>query len=215
MPVIDDKSFAHKKLQIIKRLIDIIGAAVGLILLSPMFLIVAILIRCRMGSPAVFAQRRAGLKGESFVLYKFRTMNDARDEHEELLPDDMRLTKFGKILRRSSLDELPQLWNVLKGNMSLVGPRPLLLDYVPLYDDTQKKRLDVKPGITGWAQINGRNSISWDEKFALDVWYVEHNNLWLDVKILLLTVWKILKREGISAPGEATMPRFAGKEAPR
>jgi len=191
-----------------KRLIDIIGAIAGLILLSPVFLTAAVLIRRRMGPPAIFAQRRAGLRGEPFVLYKFRTMNDARGEHGELLPDDMRLTEFGKFLRRSSLDELPQLWNVLKGNMSLVGPRPLLLEYVPLYDDTQKKRLDVKPGITGWAQINGRNAISWDEKFSLDIWYVENCNLWLDLKILFLTVWKILKREGISAPGEATMPRF-------
>jgi lipopolysaccharide/colanic/teichoic acid biosynthesis glycosyltransferase len=164
-----------------------------------------------MGPPAVFTQRRAGLNGEPFVLYKFRTMNDVRDEHGELLPDETRLVEFGKFLRRSSLDELPQLWNVLKGDMSLVGPRPLLLDYVPLYDDTQKKRLDVKPGITGWAQINGRNAISWDEKFALDVWYVEHRSLWLDVKILSLTAWKILRHEGISAPGEATMPRFTGR----
>jgi lipopolysaccharide/colanic/teichoic acid biosynthesis glycosyltransferase len=193
-----------------KRLIDIVGAFAGLVLLSPVFLIVASLIRRRMGPPAVFTQRRAGLRGEPFVLCKFRSMNDARDESGELLPDDARLTEFGEFLRRSSLDELPQLWNVLRGDMSLVGPRPLLLDYVPLYNSTQKKRLDVKPGITGWAQINGRNAISWDEKFALDVWYVEHYNLWLDVKILSLTAWKILKREGISAPGEATMPRFMG-----
>ncbi|MDR1622056.1 MAG: sugar transferase, partial [Synergistaceae bacterium] len=156
------------------------------------------------------AQRRAGLKGKPFVLYKFRTMTNARDEHGELLPDEARLTKFGQFLRRSSLDELPQLWNVLKGDMSLVGPRPLLLDYVPLYDETQLRRLDVKPGVTGWAQINGRNAIGWDEKFALDVWYVEHYNFRLDVKILLLTLVKILKREGISAAGEATMPRFMG-----
>jgi len=195
-----------------KRLIDVVGAVVGFILLSPVFLIVAILIRRRMGPPAIFTQRRAGLRGEPFVLYKFRSMNDARDDHGELLPDDARLSEFGKFLRRGSLDELPQLLNVLKGNMSLVGPRPLLLDYVPLYDDTQKKRLDVKPGITGWAQINGRNAISWDEKFALDVWYVENYSFWLDVKILLLTVWKILKHEGISAPGEATMPRFTGSD---
>ena len=195
-----------------KRLLDIIGAAVGLTLLSPVFLIVAILILRRMGPPAIFSQRRAGLRGEPFVLYKFRSMNNARDEHGELLPDDARLTEFGKFLRRVSLDELPQLWNVLRGDMSLVGPRPLLLDYVPLYDDTQKKRLDVKPGITGWAQINGRNAISWDEKFTFDVWYVEHQSFRLDLKILSLTVWKILKRDGISAPGEASMPRFTGKD---
>ena len=194
-----------------KRFIDVIGAAVGLVLLSPVFLAMAVLIRRRMGSPVIFAQRRAGLKGESFVFYKFRSMNDARGEDGELLPDDARLTGLGKFLRQNSLDELPQLWNVLRGDMSLVGPRPLLLDYVPLYDDTQRKRLDVKPGITGWAQINGRNAISWNEKFALDVWYVENCNLWLDVKILALTVWKTVKREGISAPGEATMARFMGK----
>jgi len=195
-----------------KRLFDIIGAAVGLILLSPVFIITGVLIRRLMGAPAVFAQRRAGLRGKPFVVYKFRTMNDARDEHGELLPDGSRLTNFGKFLRRNSLDELPQLWNVLKGDMSLVGPRPLLLEYVPLYNDIQKKRLDVKPGITGWAQVNGRNAISWDDKFALDVWYVERYSLRLDLKILALTVWKILKREGISAPGEATMARFTGKE---
>ena len=193
-----------------KRLLDVAGAVAALILLSPAFLILVFLIRHRMGPPAIFAQRRAGLRGEPFVLYKFRSMNDARDQHGELLPDEARLTEFGKFLRRFSLDELPQLWNVLKGDMSLVGPRPLLLDYVPLYDETQKKRLDVKPGITGWAQINGRNAISWDEKFALDVWYVEHCHFLLDVRILLLTVWKIIRREGISAPGEATMPRFQG-----
>ena len=194
-----------------KRLLDVIGAIAGLILLSPVFLILTLLIRQRMGPPAIFTQRRAGLRGEPFILYKFRSMNDARDERGELLPDEVRLTDFGKFLRRLSLDELPQLWNVLKGDMSLVGPRPLLLDYVPLYDEEQRKRLDVKPGITGWAQINGRNAIDWNEKFALDVWYVEHCHFWLDVRILLLTVWKILRREGISAPGEATMPRFWGR----
>ena len=200
-----------------KRLIDIAGAVIGLILLFPVLLVTAILIRRRMGPPAVFSQRRAGMKGEPFTLYKFRTMSDTRDDHGELLPDNARLTNLGRFLRASSLDELPQLLNVLKGDMSLVGPRPLLLDYVPLYDDTQKKRLYVKPGITGWAQINGRNAISWEEKFTLDVWYVEHNSLCLDLKILSLTVWKLLKREGISAPGDATMPRFLGsgkKELP-
>ncbi|MCL2011167.1 MAG: sugar transferase [Synergistaceae bacterium] len=194
---------------------DIMGAAVGLVMLSPLLFILVILIRRRMGPPAIFTQRRAGLGGKPFILYKFRSMNDAVDERGKLLPDDARLTEFGKFLRRSSLDELPQLWNVLKGEMSLVGPRPLLLDYVPLYDDTQRKRLDAKPGITGWAQINGRNAIGWGEKFALDVWYVENYSLWLDVKILSLTIWKILKREGISAPGETTMPKFTGTEGPR
>lgn len=181
-----------------------------MILLSPLLLALTVLIRRRMGPPAVFRHKRAGLRGEPFVLCKFRSMNDARDGRGELLPDAERLTEFGKFLRRTSLDELPQLWNVLKGDMSLVGPRPLLLEYVPLYDATQRRRLDVRPGITGWAQINGRNAIGWEEKFALDVWYVEHRTLWLDLKILLLTAKKILKHEGISAPGEATMPRFEG-----
>lgn len=193
-----------------KRLLDILGAGAGLILLSPLMLVLVVLIRRRMGPPAIFRHERAGLGGKPFVLCKFRSMNDARDERGELLPDAERLTDFGKFLRRTSMDELPQLWNVLKGDMSLVGPRPLLLEYVPLYDATQRRRLDVKPGITGWAQINGRNAISWEEKFALDVWYVDHRTLWLDIKILLLTAWKIAKREGISAPGEATMPRFMG-----
>ena len=196
-----------------KRVLDILGSVVGLILLSPLLLILMILIRRRMGSPAIFAQRRAGRRGEPFVLYKFRSMNDARDEQGELLPDEERLTEVGRLLRRCSLDELPQLWNVLRGDMSLVGPRPLLTDYVPLYDETQKKRLDVNPGVTGWAQLNGRNAITWEEKFTLDVWYVEHHNLGIDMKILLRTFWKMLKREGISAPGEATMPRFMGSGA--
>ena len=200
------------KARIPKRFLDILGALAGLILLSPVLLTLAFLVRRRMGFPAIFAHRRAGLKGKPFTLYKFRTMNDSRDERGELLPDEARLTEFGQFLRRWSLDELPQLWNVLKGDMSLVGPRPLLLDYVPLYDETQRKRLDVKPGVTGWAQINGRNAIGWNEKFTLDVWYVEHYNLGLDMKILLLTFLKILKREGISAAGEATMPRFTGND---
>ncbi|MDR2529722.1 MAG: sugar transferase [Synergistaceae bacterium] len=194
-----------------KRFLDVLGAFVGLLLLSPVLLVLTVLVRRRMGPPTFFAQRRAGLEGRPFALYKFRSMNSARDERGEFLPDETRLTDFGKFLRRCSLDELPQLWNVLKGDMSLVGPRPLLLDYVPLYDETQRKRLLVKPGITGWAQINGRNTISWEEKFTLDVWYVEHYHFWLDVKILFLTLWKVLRREGISAPGEATMPRFMGK----
>ncbi|MDR1732058.1 MAG: sugar transferase [Synergistaceae bacterium] len=195
-----------------KRILDVLGAGLGLILLAPVFLALALLIRRRMGPPVLFRQRRAGLKGKPFLLCKFRSMNEARDQRGELLPDGQRLTEFGKFLRRSSLDELPQLWNVLRGDMSLVGPRPLLLEYVPLYDAVQRRRLDVKPGLTGWAQINGRNAIGWDEKFALDVWYVEHYNLWLDIRILLLTCCKILRKEGISSPGEATMPRFTGKE---
>jgi lipopolysaccharide/colanic/teichoic acid biosynthesis glycosyltransferase len=195
----------------VKRLLDVVGAGAALLLLSPLFLILAALIRRRMGPPAIFAQTRAGLRGKPFVLYKFRSMSDARDERGELLPDGKRLTALGRFLRKTSLDELPQLWNVLRGDMSLVGPRPLLPEYVPLYDETQARRLDVRPGITGWAQVNGRNAIGWDEKFALDVWYVERRTLALDVRILFLTVLRALKREGISAAGEATMPRFEGK----
>jgi lipopolysaccharide/colanic/teichoic acid biosynthesis glycosyltransferase len=195
-----------------KRVLDIFSSAAGLLLLSPVFLVLAVLIGLRMGSPAFFAQPRAGLRGKPFVLYKFRSMNDTRDKEGNLLPDGERLTDLGRFLRRYSLDELPQLWNVLKGDMSLVGPRPLLLDYVSLYDETQSRRLDVKPGITGWAQINGRNAIGWKEKFALDVWYVEHYSFWLDIRILLATLIKTLRREGISAPGDATMPRFMGNE---
>lgn len=193
-----------------KRFFDILGAGIGLIFLSPLMLALAILIRWRTGPPALFRHERAGLHGKPFVLYKFRSMGDGRDGRGALLSDGERLTELGKFLRRTSLDELPQLWNVLKGDMSLVGPRPLLLEYVPLYDETQRRRLSVRPGITGWAQVNGRNAITWEEKFALDVWYVDRHDLWLDMKILLLTVRKILKREGISAAGEATMPRFEG-----
>ncbi|GHS90051.1 hypothetical protein AGMMS49957_14750 [Synergistales bacterium] len=193
-----------------KRLFDIFGAGIGLIVLAPAFLVLTLLIRLRMGSPVIFKQSRAGLDGAVFVVYKFRSMNDKRDEKGELLPDAERLTDFGRALRRYSLDELPQLWNVLNGAMSLVGPRPLLPEYVPLYDENQRRRLSVKPGITGLAQISGRNAISWPDKFALDVWYVDHQSFWLDIKIIFKTVLKILKREGISAPGDATMPRFMG-----
>ena len=179
-------------------------------LLSPLLFLLTLLIRRRMGPPAIFSQPRAGKDGRPFTLYKFRSMTDERDTDGNLLPDEKRLTPFGQFLRRTSLDELPQLWNVLKGDMSLVGPRPLLLQYVPLYDERQRRRLDVMPGITGLAQISGRNALSWPEKFALDVQYVERRSFWLDVKILLITVKKIITREGISAPGEATMPAFLG-----
>ncbi|GHV55628.1 sugar transferase [Synergistales bacterium] len=189
---------------------DIAGAIAGLILFSPVMLWAAAKIRREMGPPALFTQNRAGLRGEPFKLYKFRTMTNERGADGEPLPDEARLTAFGAWLRRTSIDELPQLWNVLKGDMSLVGPRPLLLSYVPLYNDTERRRLDALPGVTGWAQINGRNAISWQEKFALDVWYVENRSLLLDVKIILLTVKKALAREGISAAGEATMPTFMG-----
>ncbi|MDR1741592.1 MAG: sugar transferase [Synergistaceae bacterium] len=193
---------------------DVAGAAAGLLLLSPLLLAVALAIIWKMGTPVVFAQTRAGRGGKPFVMYKFRSMNDARDGHGVLLPDGARLTELGKLLRRTSVDELPQLWNVLKGDMSLVGPRPLLMDYVPLYSERQKRRLDVKPGITGWAQTHGRNAITWEEKFDLDLWYVEHWSVWLDVRILMATVAQVAGRSGqgdnISAPGEATMPRFTG-----
>ena len=194
----------------LKRLLDIVGALLGLLLLSPVFLGITLAVRRRMGPPALFSQLRAGLGGRPFRLYKFRSMTDARDGDGSLLPDADRLTPLGIFLRRTSLDELPQLWNVLCGAMSLVGPRPLLLEYVPLYDERQRKRLSVRPGITGWAQINGRNALTWEEKFELDVWYVEHRSLRLDLKILAATAWKVLRREGISAPGAATMPPFRG-----
>ncbi|MDO4785364.1 MAG: sugar transferase [Fretibacterium sp.] len=194
----------------LKRLVDLTGSFLGLLLLSPVFLLLTLAIRRRMGPPAIFSQRRGGLEGRPFMLRKFRSMTDERDEAGELLPDADRLTPLGVFLRRTSLDELPQLWNVLCGDMSLVGPRPLLLEYVPLYDERQRKRLSVKPGITGWAQINGRNALTWEEKFELDVWYVEHRTFWLDAKILAITAWKVLRREGIAHPGEATMPRFRG-----
>ena len=194
----------------IKRVVDIVGASVGIILLAPVMLAVALLVLLTMGRPVLFRQQRPGLRGKPFTLYKFRTMRDARTASGELLPDDLRLTTFGKWLRSTSLDELPELFNVLKGEMSLVGPRPLLMEYLPRYSPEQARRHEVKPGITGWAQVNGRNALSWEEKFRLDVWYVDHWNLWLDVKILLLTIWKVLKREGISAEGSATMPVFTG-----
>ena len=196
--------------QAIKRVVDIVGASVGIILFAPVMLVVVLLVLLTMGRPVLFRQQRPGLRGKPFTLYKFRTMRDARTPSGELLPDALRLTKFGRWLRSTSLDELPELFNVLKGEMSLVGPRPLLMEYLPRYSPEQARRHEVKPGITGWAQVNGRNALSWEEKFRLDVWYVDHWNLWLDVKILLLTIWKVLKREGISAEGSATMPVFTG-----
>jgi len=196
--------------QAIKRVVDIVGASVGIILLAPVMLAVALLVLLTMGRPVLFRQQRPGLRGKPFTLYKFRTMRDARSASGELLPDELRLTTFGKWLRSTSLDELPELFNVLKGEMSLVGPRPLLMEYLPRYSPEQARRHEVKPGITGWAQVNGRNALTWEEKFRMDVWYVDHWNLWLDMKILLLTIWKVLKREGISAEGSATMPVFTG-----
>lgn len=194
----------------VKRVIDLLGSAAGLLLFSPLMAYTAYKIYRASGSPVFYCQMRAGLDGKPFKLYKFRTMNEARDSGGKLLPDAQRITSVGAAIRGSSLDELPQLLNVLKGEMSLVGPRPLLLDYVPLYSPEQKRRLTVPQGITGWAQINGRNAVSWSERFAHDVWYVENRSLGLDLKILLATVVKVLRREGISAEGEITMPRFEG-----
>lgn len=196
----------------LKRLSDIIGALVGLILFAPVFLLLAILIRWQMGAPVFFRQTRPGKDGEPFEMLKFRTMLDATGSDGQPLPDAERLTALGRKLRSSSLDELPELWNVLKGDMSLVGPRPLLTEYLPLYSKEQARRHEVKPGITGWAQINGRNAISWEEKFALDVWYVDNRTLWLDLKIIWLTIRKVLARDGINAQGDATMPKFTGSK---
>ena len=193
-----------------KRLMDIVIAVAALIILSPLIAIVALLVRTKLGSPILFRQERPGLKGAPFTLIKFRTMVDARDESGALRPDSERMTDFGRWLRSTSIDELPELWNVLKGDMSMVGPRPLLMHYLPLYSAEQARRHDVRPGITGWAQINGRNAISWDQKFALDVWYVDHQNLALDARILAASLKSVFSRHGISADGEATMPEFTG-----
>jgi lipopolysaccharide/colanic/teichoic acid biosynthesis glycosyltransferase len=194
-----------------KRALDIAVGAAALLIFSPVMLWAAIRIRREMRAPAIFRQTRAGMSGKPFTIHKFRSMTDARDETGNLKSDSERLTPFGKWLRSTSTDELPQLWNVLKGDMSLVGPRPLLLEYVPLYSESQRTRLDAPPGITGWAQINGRNALSWPEKFALDAWYVKNASMALDIKIIFLTIKKALSREGISSPGEATMPRFTGE----
>lgn len=194
-----------------KRFVDLAVVIASLPLVAPVFLLLAVMVRMKLGSPILFTQVRPGLGGRPFRMIKFRTMTNARALDGELLPDAERLTALGQFLRATSLDELPELWNVLKGDMSLVGPRPLLMEYLPLYTPEQARRHEVRPGITGWAQINGRNSLSWEEKFALDVWYVDNQSLWLDLKILALTVLKVFKREGISAEGEATMPRFTGE----
>jgi len=193
-----------------KRAMDLLGAAAGLFILAPVILLLGFLVRRKHGAPVYFRQERPGKDGKSFEMIKFRTMTDERDENGDLLPDAQRLTSFGQFLRSTSLDELPELWNVLKGDMSLVGPRPLLMEYLPLYSERQARRHAVRPGVTGWAQINGRNALSWEEKFELDVWYVENRTLWLDIKILFLTVWQVVKRDGISHGEEATMPRFEG-----
>ena len=194
----------------LKRAFDIAASTSALVVLSPVLAITAYKVKKELGSPVLFRQTRPGLHGKPFEMIKFRTMKDATDKEGNALPDRERLTEFGKKLRASSLDELPELWNVLKGDMSLVGPRPLLMEYLPLYNAEQAKRHNVRPGVTGYAQVNGRNSLSWEDKFKLDTWYVEHQSLWLDMKILLKTVKKVIIKDGISAEGEATMTKFTG-----
>jgi len=196
----------------LKRLFDLLLSGFGLLVLAIPLLVLVLQVRRKLGSPVFFTQVRPGLHGKPFQMVKFRTMTDERGPDGLLLPDAVRLTPFGRWLRATSLDELPGLWNVLNGDMSLVGPRPLLIEYLPLYTPEQARRHQVRPGITGWAQVNGRNAISWEDKFKLDVWYVDHRSLWLDIKILWLTVKKVLLRDGISAEGEATMPRFTGTQ---
>jgi len=193
-----------------KRLFDAIASLLGLIMLAPLLIVLFVLTRVLIGSPVFFAQQRPGLHGRPFMMYKFRTMTDARNAAGELLSDAERLTRFGSFLRSSSLDELPELFNVMKGDMSLVGPRPLLMEYLPLYSADQAHRHDERPGVTGWAQVNGRNAISWEEKFRLDVWYVDNRSFWLDLKILCLTVSRVFQRQGISQQGQATMEKFSG-----
>jgi lipopolysaccharide/colanic/teichoic acid biosynthesis glycosyltransferase len=189
---------------------DRAAALLALLLLMPLLLVVVVLVRWRLGSPVLFSQQRPGYKGKSFRLLKFRTMTNAKDASGSLLPDAQRLTPIGRWLRATSIDELPALINILCGQMSFIGPRPLLMQYLPLYSPEQARRHDVKPGFSGWAQINGRNTLSWEEKFRLDVWYVDHQSFWLDLRIFLITIFKVLRRDGISAAGEATMPIFFG-----
>lgn len=196
--------------RLLKRLLDIAVAATGLALVAPVLAVLALAVRLKLGRPILFRQRRPGLHGRPFEMYKLRTMLDRQDAQGRLLPDEERLTPFGRFLRSTSLDELPELLNVLRGEMSLVGPRPLLTEYLARYTPEQARRHEVKPGITGWAQINGRNAIGWEERFALDVWYVDHWSLALDLKILFRTVGKVLRRDGISAESHATMPEFMG-----
>jgi sugar transferase EpsL len=198
----------------VKRLFDFLASAAALVALSPGLIVLAILVRWKLGRPVIFRQARPGRGGRVFEVWKFRTMTDARDKDGRLLPDAVRLPPFGRWLRSTSLDELPELWNVLRGEMSLVGPRPLLIDYLPLYSVEQARRHEVRPGLTGWAQINGRNALTWEEKFRLDVWYVDNRTFCLDLKIIALTVARVFRREGISAAGEATMPRFTGNRGP-
>lgn len=195
-----------------KRAFDIVVSGIAGIVLSPFIAVIALLLRWQLGSPVLFRQMRPGKNAKPFEMLKFRTMTDARDGEGRLLPDADRLTPFGRFLRSTSLDELPELWNVLKGDMSLVGPRPLLMEYLPLYSPEQARRHEVRPGVTGWAQVNGRNALSWEEKFALDIWYVDNRSFRLDLRIIVMTIGKVLKRSGIAADGEATMPRFKGQQ---
>ena len=195
-----------------KRLLDLGLTIPGLIIISPLLAVIALMVAITHGWPVIFSQMRAGYRGRPFPVFKFRSMTDAKDTNGELLPDDARLTRLGRFLRSLSLDELPELFNVIKGDMSLVGPRPLLVQYLERYSPEQARRHDVLPGITGWAQINGRNALTWEEKFSLDVWYVDHRSFWLDVKILLITFWKVIIREGISQPGQATAEEFMGNQ---
>jgi sugar transferase EpsL len=194
----------------VKRLFDIISSAAGLIAFSPLLAALAVLVRLKLGAPVLFRQQRPGLGGKSFVIYKFRTMTVQRDAAGNLLPDEQRLPAFGRFLRSTSFDELPELFNVLKGDMSIVGPRPLMMKYLDRYSPEQARRHEVKPGITGWAQVNGRNSVSWEERFKLDVWYVDNRTLWLDIKIILKSIWMVIAREGITQQGRATMDEFMG-----
>ncbi|HBF40741.1 MAG TPA: sugar transferase [Anaerolineaceae bacterium] len=206
------ESFPISRVPFSKRAFDLLLTIPGSVLLLPVMLAVALLVRLKLGSPVLFAQKRPGLNCRIFTLYKFRTMNDACDEQGNLLPDAQRLTKFGRFLRSASLDELPELFNVLAGQMSLVGPRPLLISYLKRYSPEQLRRQNVLPGLTGWAQVHGRNAISWEEKFKLDVWYVDHWSVWLDIRILFMTINKVFRREAISAPGQATVGEFLGSQ---
>jgi sugar transferase EpsL len=199
----------------LKRSLDLAVALALLIGLSPLLALLALALRWKLGRPVLFAQTRPGLNGASFEFYKFRTMTEARNAAGELLPDAARLTRFGELMRKSSLDELPQLVNVVKGDMSLVGPRPLLMEYLPLYSERQAQRHAVRPGITGWAQVNGRNALDWEQRFELDLWYVEHHSFWLDLRIIAMTAWRMLRPQGIAQPGHATMTKFTGSQRGR
>jgi sugar transferase EpsL len=199
----------------VKRGFDFLMALILLIGLSPLLALLALAVRWKLGRPVLFAQTRPGLNGAAFAFYKFRSMSDARNAKGELLPDAARLTPFGELMRKLSLDELPQLVNVLKGDMSLVGPRPLLMEYLPLYSERQARRHAVRPGITGWAQVNGRNALDWEQRFELDLWYVEHRSLRLDLRIIAMTAWRMLRPQGIAQPGQATMTRFTGSQRGR